>query len=170
MLFGGKKPASASSTNSSTPLSSPATFAALVTLCMLRPTRHTRRPAASAARITVSTRATFDANVVTATLPVCLATSSVSALRTVASEPDSPSSNTFVESQIIARTPSSPSVSSRSIAISSPSCGSASIFQSPVWNTSPSGVRIAKPCISGIECVIGTYSTLKGPASTVAPG
>jgi hypothetical protein len=53
--------------NSCTSLSRPTDFAAAVIRCIERPTRQTRRPAASAARMALSMRATLEAKQATAT-------------------------------------------------------------------------------------------------------
>ncbi len=51
-----------------------------------------------------------------------------------------------------------------------PSTGVGSIFQSPVWTTSPAGVRIASAELSGIEWATRTNSTSNGPIVTRLPG
>ena len=84
-------------------------LAAAVMRCIERPARATRRPAASAARITLSMRATLEAKQPTATLPFSPPISFVSASRTPPSDPATPSTKTLVESHTIASTPSSPS-------------------------------------------------------------
>ena len=48
--------------------------------------------------------------------------------------------------------------------------GVSSIFQSPVWSTTPAGVRIASAQASGIEWAMAIYSTSKGARSIFAPG
>ena len=70
---------------------------------------------------------------------------------------------TFVESQIIARTPSLPISFNLSEFIFPPIKGLGSTFQSPVCNIVPAGVSILNPLGSKIECVKVIYSILKGP-------
>ncbi len=118
-----------------------------------RPTRQTRRPLASAARMIESIRATLEAKQAAATLPFRVPISLLSTSRTSASEPASPSTKTLVESQTMASTPSSPSRRMASWSVGAPSSGSGSIFQSPVCRIVPSGVLIARPLGSGIEWV-----------------
>ena len=69
----------------------------------------TRRPCASATLAAVSIRATFEAKQATATRFFRPPTSSISAARTSASEPESPSTSALVESQTMASTGSSAS-------------------------------------------------------------
>ena len=83
-----------------------------------------------------------------------------------ASDPDLPALKTFVESQIIARTPSSPISFNLLALISSPINGFGSTFQSPVCRTTPRGVLIFKPFGSKIECVSVMYSISKGSKFT----
>ena len=162
--FSGMAAACCSDRNSRTPSSRPTDLAAAAIRCIERPTRQTPRPAASAARITLSMRATFEAKHATATLPVRPPIRPASASFTSASEPDSPSTKTLVESHTMARTPSSPSFWIAASSVTEPSTGSGSIFQSPVCSTVPSGVRIARPFGSGIECVSVISSTSNGPS------
>ena len=70
---------------------------------------------------------------------------------TSSSEPDLPWLKTFVESHIIAKTPSLPISLSLSELILPPISGFGSTFQSPVCNTVPAGVFILKPLGSKIE-------------------
>ena len=77
------------------------------------------------------------------------------------SEPAFPMLNTFVESQIIAKTPSLPISLSLFEFIFPPIKGSGSIFQSPVCKIIPAGVSILSPLGSRIECVKVMYSILK---------
>ncbi len=84
---GKEKPASASETKSSTSCRKPTERAAAAMRCMERPTRHTRRSLAWAARMAVSMRATFEAKQATATLPFKVEISLFMATRTSASEP-----------------------------------------------------------------------------------
>ena len=72
-------------------------------------------------------------------------------LRTSSSDPALPALNTFVESHIIAKTPSFPISLSLSEFIFSPISGSGSHFQSPVCNIFPTGVCILRPLGSSIE-------------------
>ena len=74
------------------------------------------------------------------------------------SDPDLPALKTFVESQIIAKTPSSPISFNLLELISSPINGFGSTFQSPVCRITPAGVLILKPFGSSIECVKVMYS------------
>ena len=85
---------------------------------------------------------------------------------TSASDPDLPALKTFVESQIIARTPSSPISFNLLELILSPIKGLGSTFQSPVCKTTPAGVFILSPLGSKIEWVKVIYSTSKGFKST----
>ena len=151
------------------PTKRPTDFAAAAIRCIERPTRQTRRPAASAARITLSIRATLEAKQATATLPRSPEIKSASASRTSASDPASPSTNTFVESHTMARTPSSPNLTIAASSVVEPSTGSGSIFQSPVCRMVPSGVRIARPFGSGIEWVRVIRSISNGPSVTLPP-
>ena len=137
--------------------------------CMERPSRHTRRSLASAARITLSMRATLEAKQPTAILPLSSPISLVMAVRTVASEPATPSTNTLVLSQVMASTPSSPSRLRAATSVRPPVIGSGSIFQSPVCSTTPSGVRIASAFGSGVEWVMVTRSMVNGPSRTCPP-
>ena len=89
----------------------------------------------------------------------------INSLRTPASEPDTPGENTFVLSQTIASTPSSPTARKASTSTPSPICGSGSIFQSPVCKISPAGVRITNAFGSGMEWVKVISSILNGPSS-----
>ena len=56
-----------------------------------------------------------------------------------------------------------------SASVRPPITGSGSIFQSPVWNTMPKGVRIAKPFGSAVEWAMVTSSMSKGPSLTRPP-
>ena len=69
----------------------------------------------------------------------------------------------LVESQTIARMPSSPISRSRSSSVGSPISGSGSSFQSPVCNTVPAEVRITTAFGSGIEWVSVISSRSNGP-------
>ena len=53
--------------------------------------------------------------------------------------------------------------------VTSPSSGSGSIFQSPVWNTVPNFVRIAMAFGSRIECVMVIISSSNGPRLNLPP-
>jgi hypothetical protein len=77
----------------------------------------------------------------------------VISMRTSSSEPARPSTNTLVESHTIASRPSSPSLRMAGISVAAPVIGASSNFQSPVWKTVPSSVRMARPFGSAIECV-----------------
>ena len=136
---------------------------------MARPTTTRWRSAALAALATERRRPTLEANVVTATR--CFAEAMICANPSAMSDSDGdvPSLRTFVESQIMARQPSSPSALSRSTAIGLPITGRSSIFQSPVCRTLPPGVRIARAFGSGMECATSIYSMLNGPRSNRAP-
>ena len=70
---------------------------------------------------------------------------------TSSSDPDLPALKTFVESQIMAKTPSSPISFNLVELISSPIYGFGSTFQSPVCKITPAGVLILKPFGSSIE-------------------
>ena len=70
---------------------------------------------------------------------------------TSSSDPALPILKTFVESQIIANTPSLPISLRRLELILPPINGSGSIFQSPVCNIFPAGVSILRPLGSKIE-------------------
>ena len=70
---------------------------------------------------------------------------------TSSSDPDLPGLKTFVESQIIANTPSLPISFNLCELILSPIRGLGSTFQSPVCNITPGGVFIRKPLGSSIE-------------------
>ena len=106
--------------------------------------------------------ATFDANEVIIILFLSLPIILSMFFLTSNSEPDLPALNTLVESQIIARTPSSPISFNLFELISSPISGLGSTFQSPVCNTTPAGVWILSPFGSKIECVNVIYSISKG--------
>ena len=157
------------SMNGWTSCSRPTDLAAEVIRCIDRPARQTRRPQASAARMTLSTRATLEAKQPTATLPFSEPISSARATFTSASDPATPSTKTLVESHTIASTPSSPRRRMVSTSVRSPMTGSASIFQSPVCSTVPSGVLIASPLGSGIEWVMVTKVTSKSPSLIEPP-
>ena len=83
------------------------------------------------------------------------------------SDPDFPTLKTFVESQIIAKTPSSPISFNLFEFISPPINGLGSTFQSPVCRILPAGVSILKPFGSKIECVSVINSILNGFNSNV---
>ena len=53
--------------------------------------------------------------------------------------------------------------------VTSPSSGSGSIFQSPVWNTVPNLVRTASAFGSRIECVMVIISSSNGPTVNLPP-
>ena len=74
-----------------------------------------------------------------------------------------PGRNAFVESPIIASTPSSPSRCRAASSEVEPTKGSGSNFQSPVCSTVPTGVRSATALGSGIECVSVINSRSNGP-------
>ena len=149
--------------------SMPTDLAAAVMRCIDRPARATRRPAASAARMTLSMRATFEAKQPTATRPLRPEINSARATFTSPSDPATPSWKTLVESQTMASTPSSPRRRMVSTSVRSPTTGSLSIFQSPVCSTVPSGVLMARPLGSAIEWVMVTISTWNGPRSIRPP-
>ena len=165
MASWGKCLASVSGTKACRSSSRPTDRAAAVIRCMERPSRQTRRPAASAARITLSIRATLEAKQPTATLPFSLLISSIRATRTSASDPATPSWKTLVESHTMARMPSSPMRRSFAASVGAPSIGSGSSFQSPVCRTVPSGVVMAMPFGSGMEWVRVISSMPNGPMS-----
>ncbi len=73
----------------------------------------------------------------------------------------SPGRNTLVESPISASTPSAPTRRSAASSAVGPTSGSASNFQSPVWSTVPTGVRITSALGSGIEWVSVISSDLE---------
>ena len=89
--------------------------------------------------------------------------------RTVDSEPASPSTKTLVLSHTMASAPSSPMRRSTASSVTSPNSGSGSIFQSPVWNTVPSLVRIASALGSRIECVMVISSSSNGGRLNLPP-
>ena len=134
-----------------------------MTRCSARPATTSLRSAARAASATALMRATLDANVVTATRDGASLMILASDLATSVSEGERPSRMALVESQTMASTPSSPRALSFASSGGAPTSGVASSFQSPVWNTSPAGVRIASPLGSGIECASVTNSTSNGP-------
>ena len=92
---------------------------------------------------------------------------SASERATSASDGEMPSRKALVESMTSASTPSSPSFCRRAASTGAPMVGVGSSFQSPVWNTVPSGVRMASALISGMECARLNSSTLNGPASNL---
>ena len=164
--------ACASSSDSSAPVlpKRPMDFAAAVIRFIDRPMRQTERLFSRAAIITDSSRATLDAKLATATpRPSYSAMSFVSSARTPSSEPAMPGEKTLVESQIIASTPSLPSLRKASSSTGSPICGDGSIFQSPVCSTVPSFVRMASAFGSGIEWVSVMRSISNGPISILPP-
>ena len=69
----------------------------------------------------------------------------------------------------MASAPSSPIRRSVASSVTSPSSGSGSIFQSPVWNTVPSLVRIASALGSRIECVMVISSSSNGGRLNLPP-
>ena len=83
------------------------------------------------------------------------------------SEPALPKLKTFVESHIIASTPSLPISFNLFELIFPPIKGSGSIFQSQVCKISPAGVSILRPLGSRIECVNVIYSILNVSRSTI---
>ena len=134
--------------------------------CMARPATTRCRPAALAASATALMRATLEAKIVTATRRLAPLMMLASERATSSSEGERPSRSALVESQIIAVTPSAPSCGepSRS-SVGGPITGVASIFQSPVCSTMPSGVRMATALDSGIECATEISSRSNGPTS-----
>lgn len=80
-----------------------------------------------------------------------------------------PSRIALVESQISTSTPSRPISRSRFSSVGALVSGVSSSFQSPVWSTVPSGVRIASAAGSGIEWDMEINSTSKGPICRRAP-
>ena len=136
---------------------------------MARPSVITCRPAAKPASAAARNRATFEAKVVTKTRPCVPRASSPSVAATSASDGLAPSRSTLVELQISASTPSSPISRKRRSSVGRPIGGVGSIFQSPVWTTTPAGVRIASAQLSGIEWATGTNSTSNGPMATRPP-
>ena len=148
--------------------SSPATS---MTRRMARPITTTSRPAAWAASAIDRSRPTLDAEGGegdAARSPpgrsrrVSRATSVSLGLR--------PSRMALVESQTSASTPSSPIAWSRATSVGSAERRRSSSFQSPLWRTTPSGVRIASACDSGMEWVTLMYSTSNGPTVKRSPG
>ena len=69
----------------------------------------------------------------------------------------------------MASAPSSPIRRSTASSVTSPKSGSGSIFQSPVWNTVPSLVRIASALGSRIECVMVISSSSNGGRLNLPP-
>ncbi len=112
-------------------------------------------------------RATLEAKQPTATLPFSERIRPVSATRTSASDPATPSWNTLVLSQTMASTPASPIRCSLATSVGAPTTGSASSFQSPVCRMVPSGVVMAMPFGSGTEWVKVMKSMAKGPICTL---
>ncbi len=105
----------------------------------------------------------------TATLPFKVPISSIRLSRTCASEPEWPGHQRIGG---IADHRQHAFIAQRAIAVSSvtsPSSGSGSIFQSPVWTIRPSGVRIASQLGSRIEWVIEMKSIWNGPSFSVPP-
>ncbi len=148
----------------------PHSRATSITRSMARPTTTTSRPQASAASATARMRETFEAKVVTATLPFAALISSARVFATSVSLGLTPSRMTLVESQTMASTPLAPSSRKRASSVDQPTFGVSSIFQSPVWTTVPSGVSMASPQLSGMECATFRNSTLNGPNSYSTPG
>ena len=58
---------------------------------------------------------------------------------------------------------------SAAVSVASPSMGSGSIFQSPVWATTPSGVRMASRLGSRMEWVMEMKSSSNGPSVSLPP-
>ena len=150
--------------------SRPTDLAAAAMRCIERPTRQTRRPAASAARMTLSMRATLEAKQATATLPFSAPISSVSAIAHVglraglAVDEDVGGVADHGQHALVAEAADGVDVGALRRA-----AGPGSIFQSPVCRIVPSGVRIARPFGSGIEWVRVISSTSNGPSSMVPP-
>ena len=69
--------------------------------------------------------------------------------RTSASLPEWPSTMAFVESQIIASTPRSPSSAKAASSVGGPTSGAGSSFQSPVCSTSRAACRSPAPALPG---------------------
>ena len=74
-----------------------------------------------------------------------------------------PGTSALVESDISRSTPSAPSRAKAPRSVRRPSSGSWSILKSPVWSTSPAGVRIATARASGIEWFTAMNSQSNGP-------
>ena len=143
--------ASLGSIGSITSLRYPHCLAALKILCIDLPTKEICLPVLWAQKKIDSILATFDAKHVTIILFFNLSNILSKFFLTSISEPDLPILNTFVESHIIAKTPSSPIDFSFLESITSPINGFGSHFQSPVCNTQPSGVLIFSPLGSRME-------------------
>ena len=67
-------------------------------------------------------------------------------------------------------TPSAPSLARIAKSDSLPSTGVWSNLKSPVWTTTPTGVRRAIPIASGIEWPIRNATTPNGPIWSSSPG
>ena len=106
---------------------------------------------------------------VTATRAGAPRMSSVSVFATSASDGERPSRTALVESPTSASTPPSPSAVSFFWSVGAPISGVGSIFQSPVWSTVPSVVRIASAFDSGIEWATLMKSISNGPSATCPP-
>ena len=136
---------------------------------MARPITTTSRSQARAASAAARMRATLEAKVVMATRRFAVLTRSRSVSATSASDGERPSRTAFVESHTSARTPSAPRARSLASSVGGPSTGVGSSFQSPVWSTAPSGVRMIRALDSGIEWATETNSTSNGPTVTRPP-
>ena len=112
----------------------------------------------------------FEAKVVSTTRFSSVPISACRLSRTSASDPDVPGLRMLVESAIIASTPSRPNASRSSVAVSGPTRGAGSSFQSPVCSTLPSGVRSASAWDSGIEWVTRNRLQSNGPTMKRSPG
>ena len=159
----GMRLASLSGTKSGISRRYPTSFAAEIVRFSARPAIQTERLFALAAVIMLSIRATLLAKQVTATIFSASAITFVKPAQATASDGVCPGTMALVESPISAITPSSPKARNRALSASSPSIGVASNFQSPVCKTTPSGVRKISAAGSGMEWVIETNSTEKGP-------
>lgn len=152
-------------------LARPSRWAASRYVARLPPTSTSRRPDASAAAFSASSRCTLDAKQVATTRPlVQRATRSARFPATVDSEMVRPGASTLVESDISSVTPSLPTRSKAARSNCSLSIGCSSIFQSPVCTIVPSSHRKNRPQQSGMECVTRTASTENGPARNVFSG
>ncbi len=89
---------------------------------------------------------------------------SASAAPTSISERVWPGRSTFVLSEQSTATPCSPSSAKRRVSAGSPSSGLGSSLKSPVWTMVPTGVVIARPMPSAIECVTRMGSMVNGPS------
>ncbi len=128
-----------------------------------------RRSQPSAQSSACCSREMLEAKVAMMMRPAALSKMCDSASPTVRSLGVMPSDSLLVLSLSSSSTPSSPSRASRARSGGSPLIGVWSILKSPLWTTTPSGVRMASAHASGMEWVARMNSTDIAPICTTSP-